>query len=504
MNKTRLTVYKSNDSFIEIQTIDEGVAREIYDYFSFKMPNAQFHPLVRKRRWDGFIHLFQKKTGLLPLGLYWRLQKFCKDFGYEIDGWQPETTPDFDRDIAEQFAKDIKPRAGGKPITAHAHQIKAFYKATKYRRILLESSTSSGKSLIAYLLYQYLCAKGMKGLYLVPTVGLVNQLYADFEDYSGQTMDRNIHKIYAGQDKSSHKGLIVSTWQSVNKQHDVWYEQFDYVICDEVHTAAAKELSNIMERCNRAYYKIGMTGSLQDAKAHRMALEGMFGPVEKIMTNAEAIEKKIAADLTIKAVLLKYSDEEQKKFNAAIAVRKHIMMDAKIEQYQNEIKFIIESEVRNEFIVNLVKSLKQTTLVLTQSIEHAKLLHTLLEEECISRNVYLIYGDTAASEREDIRHELNDDPTAIGIATYGTFQTGISVRNLHNVVFASFSKSKIRLLQSIGRALRMSETKDKATVWDISDDFGEECFSMKHREVRLSLYAREKFRINEIEVNDDK
>jgi type I site-specific restriction endonuclease len=113
-----------------------------------------------------------------------------------------------------------------------------------------------------------------------------------------------------------------------------------------------------------------------------------------------------------------------------------------------------------------------------------------------SRQIFFVYGGTDVEVRESIRAITEKEKDAIIVASYGTFSTGTNIRNLHNIIFASPSKSRIRNLQSIGRGLRIGDDKAKATLFDIADDLrvGKHSnFTLKHFIDRVKIYEDEKF-----------
>jgi len=326
-----------------------------------------------------------------------------------------------------------------------------------------------------------------RGLLIVPRIGLVHQMTGDFKSYSGNNgwdVDANIHKIYQGQDKTTDSFLTISTWQSIYQMPPLWFTQFDFVIGDEAHEFKAKSLMDIMTGLTNAKYRIGTTGTLDGTKTHRLVLEGLFGSVRKVTTTKELMDSKHLAEFQIKCLLLRHSES--------------ICQAAKNFTYQQEIEYLILNESRNRFITNLAVSLEGNTLVLYQYVDkHGRILHDLISKrlgEC--RKVFFVSGETDVDIREEIRHIVELETNAIIVASFGTFSTGINIRNLHNIVFASPSKSRIRTLQSIGRGLRVSETKTNATLFDIADDMRykkHENFTLKHFALRIQLYSEEKF-----------
>jgi len=392
---------------------------------------------------------------------------------------------------AEKFMRAIKVPA---KFDTMEYQLEAFVHAIREKRALLLSPTSSGKSLIIYLILRYLkdILDAKKLLVIVPNIALVNQLASDFADY-GYDVDRHVHRIYGGMDKQTGKAIAISTWQSLATLPRKYFEQFEVVIGDECHQFKAKSLTEIMTCLTKTKYRIGTTGTLDGSLTNAMVLEGLFGPVRKVNTNKELMDSKRIADFEIKGLLLKYPED--------------ICKQAKTFTYQQEIEFLIGNEARNNFIKNLALSLKGNTLILFQFVDkHGKYLYDIISKEVTAgRKVYFVYGGTDVDVREEIRGIVEKETDAIIIASYGVFSTGISIKNLHNIIFASPSKSRIRNLQSIGRGLRISDTKKSAVLFDIADDMRHkrhENYTLEHFAIRIRYYTEEqhKFKIYKIDL----
>lgn len=453
---------------------DPGTAQEICDAFTFDVPGAKFTPLYRSRVWDGKIRIFNPLTRLLYCGLLDHLGSFCKSRNYELvlDGNFGDT--EFSLVEAESFIKKLEP--------AHQprdYQVEAFVHAVRKRRALLLSPTGSGKSLIIYLLA---CFYRKKTLVIVPTTSLVHQMASDFESYG--LPPGMVHKIMSGEEKESNKIFFVSTWQSIYKMPKSWFKQFDVVIGDECHLFKAKSLTGIMTALDTCKYRFGFTGTLDGTLTNKLVLEGLFGPVKKVTTTADLMEQKHLADLSIKALVLKHPDEARKLISKA--------------EYQDEMDYLVRCEARNKFIKNLALSLKGNTLLLFQYVEkHGKILHEMISSEATDRRVFFISGSVDGNEREDIRRIIETEKDAIVVASYGTSSTGINIRNLSNVVFASPSKSRVRNLQSIGRGLRTTEDKTTATLYDIADDLSwksKKNHTLLHFIERVKTYNGEQFK----------
>src|SRR6056300_823027 len=177
--------------------------------------------------------------------------------------------------------------------------------------------------------------------------------------------------------------------------------------------------------------------------------------------------------------------------------------------YQEEMDFIVQSDKRNKYIRNLAAGLQGNSLVLFQYVEkHGKDLYENIKQKATDKQVFYVYGGVETDEREKIREITEKSDNAIIVASYGTFSTGINIRNLHNIVFASPSKSRIRNLQSIGRGLRLKDDNSTATLYDISDNMtynGIPNYTLRHFEERLNIYKEEKFNyeIHKVEFKNE-
>lgn len=473
-----LKLHKLNESYIKFEC-ERSMAQELSDFFTFFVPNYQFTPAYKSRVWDGKIRLADLRTNTIYHGLVPYIEKFCKerDYKLEIDS-EISLTEEFSVVEAKDFINTLN-----LPHEVRDYQLKSFINAIRNKRMLLLSPTASGKSLIIYLIIRYLQECDFKrGLLIVPNISLVAQMYKDFEDYGYDSVD-HCHCIHGGKDKQSKKFLFISTWQSIYTQPKEYFEQFDFVIGDEAHAFKAKSMTTIMAGCNNAKYRIGTTGTLDGTQTHRLVLEGLFGPVFKSTSTSELIEKGQLADFQIKCLMLKYPElvcKESKKWD-----------------YQTELNYIVSNPKRNDFIKNLVLSLNGNTLVLFQLVEkHGKILHDLIKSQAKNRHVFFVYGGTDVEIRESVRSITEKESNAIIVASYGVYSTGVNIRNLHNIVFASPSKSRVRNLQSIGRGLRKGDNKEKATLFDIADDFRDgkhTNYTLKHFIERVKIYDEEKF-----------
>jgi superfamily II DNA or RNA helicase len=472
-----IRIEKINELYVKLRC-EPWMAKEIDSFFTFKVPGYQFTPAYRSGMWNGEIHLFNTSTCLLYAGLTEYIEKFAQEREYKVEYLYDNAAFDFSLIEAKEEIKNF-----GIKIEPRDYQIEAFAHAVRNHRAMMLSPTASGKSLIIYLLIRWYRFLRNKILLIVPTTSLVQQMYTDFESY-GFDSNKYCHMIYSGKEKETNQPIVITTWQSVYKMPKAWFNKFNVVIGDEAHLFKAKSLTKILSNLDQCKYRFGFTGTLDGTQTHRLVLEGLFGPVKKVTTTKELMDQKHLSSFKIKCLVLKYTDEECK------AVSKM--------KYQDEIDFIVSSQKRNNFIKKLALSLNGNTLLLFQYIEkHGKILHDLISSAVEpGRQVYFVHGGIGASDREDIRRLVEMEKDAIIIASYGTFSTGINIRNLHNIIFASPSKSRIRNLQSIGRGLRLGENKDGCVLFDIADDLtwkAKKNYSLDHFVERMKIYNEEKF-----------
>ena len=470
-----VNIERVNEVYIRVRT-ESGIKMELSKHFEFEVPGAKFSPAYRNKIWDGRIRMFNAMTGMIYAGLLPHIVKFCatRDYECEVDA---QLKPDESvqdtagYDLAKEFDAIYEPRD---------YQNNAIVHALKNNRSLLLSPTASGKSLIIYLLSRFHAEQGRRVLIVVPTISLVTQMATDFVEYN-KNRYINIHKIMGGVEKNIDAEYTITTWQSVFKEKKDWFSKFDMVVIDEAHLAKAKSITGIMEKMPDCKYRYGLTGTLDGTQTHKLVLEGLFGAVFDVVKTKTLIDDKTLAEFKIKSVVLSYPDTIRKANTG--------------KTYQEEIDWIVRNESRNSFIRNLAWSLPGNTLILFQFVEkHGKVLHPILARE--DKTIHFVHGEVQAQDRENVRHITETTDNNIILASYGTFSTGINIRRLDNIIFASPSKGKIRNLQSIGRVLRKGNGKEKAALYDIVDDLqwkNKKNFAVLHFLERVKIYTEEGF-----------
>jgi len=457
---SEITLKKIDEVFMKVEC-DDGLARDLFDFFSFTVPNAKFMPSVKNRYWDGKVRLFSIKTNKIYIGLLPYVDEFCRERGYDIIGIEDILGVKEREKCSQSWLADLN-----LPFEPREYQIDAFNTAIQYGRQLLLSPTASGKSLIIYLLTRYY---NKKTVIIVPTTSLVEQMAKDFEDYG---YDKEICKIYSGQPVFD-SDITITTWQSFSKAPKNVLESFEVVVGDEAHLFKANVLKGILEKMRKTAVRIGTTGTLDGSECHRLQLEGLFGPVKKVISSYQLMDEGTIANIDIQCVILRHT--KQKKLT-----------------YQEEMDYLVSSKERNAFITNLVASLKGNTLVLFQYVEkHGEVLYPMLEGRV--EDLHYVYGGTDTEDREKVRGVVEKSDNSVILASYGTFSTGVNIKRIDNIVFASPSKSRIRNLQSIGRGLRKVEGKESMRLFDIADDLQCDNYTLGHLKDRINIYNEEKF-----------
>ena len=502
-----INVSPIDQAHLRVTCEDQGVLQELSEFFSFFAAGYKFSPAFRKHQWDGRIKLYNLRNQTLPSGLLLHLKQYSDSRKHQLNlapGLRlPELTEAESAASASLYAAT---GTDGKPLEIRDYQQAAIGKAVKDEKVLLVSPTGSGKSLIIYQLLRWYLdhVKGSskRAIIIVPTTSLVEQMYNDFSDYSAQdkTFDpeKMLHRIYSGQEKETDAPVIITTWQSAINMGPKWFEQFGAVFGDEAHLFKAVSLTKIMSWLKNAWFRIGTTGTLpggEDAKVNKLVLEGCFGPTYQVTTTHELIDKDVLAQLKIHMLVLKYPEAIRKEYGNL--------------EYQEELDFLTSYEPRNRFITNLVADLKGNSLILYQFVEkHGQPLFEAVKKKLkdTKRKVYFVSGEVDTEERERIRNLVEKEEGSVIIASFGTFSTGINIKNLHNIIFASPTKSQIRVLQSIGRGLRKTEDERPTTVYDIADDLSRKNsknYTLTHGIERAKIYSKEKFdfQVHEVPIS---
>ena len=466
-----MTIVPVDDVWIRVDCEDHE-AQELSAFFTFDIPGAQYMPAYRKKNWSGKIHLFKLRGHLLYRGLLSRLLTYAAQQGYQVTNEVPIAEPLY------PGALDAWVNAQPLPVVPRAYQVAALRTLLDTHRGIVLSPTGSGKSLIIHLLTQ---ALDVPTLIVVPTTGLVAQLTTDFISY-GVDPDR-IQTIQAGRTKTRQAPIVISTWQSIYQLPTEYFADYPCVMVDEVHLAKSTSLVGLMAKCLETPYRFGFTGTLDDTHAHQLILEGLFGDITRVTTTHALVEQHQLSPLRVKMCVIKYPASVCKEMRRS--------------PYPDEVEYLVSSPQRLDIIAKTAIATKGNVLVLFNFVEkHGIPLFERIQHLVVGRDVHFVHGGVASDERERIRLWVEQNDNQIIVASFGTFSTGVNIPNLSTLIFASPAKSKIRVLQSIGRTLRLSSGKTHATLLDFVDDLrvgSSVNHVFRHAEHRGQYYAAERF-----------
>lgn len=484
---------KKDNVFMKV-ICDRGIAVELNEEMSFFVPGYKFMPKYKNKMWDGKIYLLNLRTREMYNGLVYKVHKFCKANGYTLK--VDPALVDFDELDVDQVETYFNEFVNTEEFEIRDYQLQSIVDCIKFKRKLLLSPTSSGKSLVIYMITRILQDMyEAKVLITCTSTGLVEQMTEDFWSYQKPEEEKlNINRIYSGKKFDPEADIVVTTWQSAYKKDPEWFDQFDVIISDEAHAYKANCLKDMLEKTKASPFKFGFTGTLDEAISNKLTLEGLFGPVVNLISTKELIERGYIADIKIYALIFEYDEEARKKLRN--------FKDGKKATYQEEIEWIVTNENRNKAIINLLKKLKGNSLTLFQYVEkHGQVLYDKLSAE--KDNVFFIHGGADIEYRVNAKKVTEESDDADLIASYGTFQQGESVKRLHNLILGSPSKSKIRVLQSLGRGLRKGRDKTSISAFDIVDDLSigkYENYAKAHFKKRHEYYMKEGFEVKFVKV----
>lgn len=485
-----IEVQKENEVYFKINA-DIDQLLELKEYLSCYAPNYKFHPKFRARIWNGKISFFGIKDKLLPIGLLSEFKSFLNRFDYRAQfNFNKEYLYN---EISKNQVKDFCDKLTcTTDYTLRDYQYETVWRCLKNKRGVIESATGSGKSLSIYCSIRYLLKNNKQVLLVVPNISLVEQMYSDFKDYGWMDIDDYAVRLYSNKIKNfdNTKPVLITTWQSIFRKSENFFERFGGIIVDEVQHLKSVSIQTIAKKCKNADYRLGFTGTLPMEKADRYNIHGFLGQKLFDLKASTLIDKGILSNIKIANVILKYTPEEVNYI--------------KNRDYQSEIDYILDHKKRNKILNKIIDNTpkEHNILLLVNRIEKSlDLVQPYLQEKYPNRIIYRISGQTDANEREQIRKEMEKNNGVILCATYQTMSTGVNIKKLHNVIFFASYKSKIKVLQSIGRGLRKHKSKEKLILWDVVDDFrwkkrtgniGEN-HTFKHFKERLKYYKDQGF-----------
>ena len=490
-----ITLLPYNELFYKIEA-GRGIMGPLRDYFSIRAPGFIFNPLYKNGLWNGFIQLF--KNNLFPVGLVKDLENYAKTNNLTL--FKPVlkqislSDEYIDEFLETTVLADLNKKTGDVlRIYLRDYQRDAVITSIKNRHQLIVSQTSTGKSLMIYMIVRLL-QQGIlfdnKMLIIVPSITLVEQMYKDFANYSRLNkwdVDKYCTKMHSKSQPDYSKQILITTWQSLMDKPESFFKDYQAVFLDEAHkigkqnTKESREVEKEIIKCANAKYLLGFTGTLPPEVLYKKKIQSYFGQIKEVTSYSDAIAAGNISDLRINILKLHYTTG----------------FDGNLRNYKNEKSYIMSSSYRNEFIKKLLLKNKGNQLMLFMEIKkHAKIIYESIKTDprFVDRQVILLDSKSSVSEREEAKKILETNNNVIVFGTYALLGTGWSVNNIWNIIFAAPLKSKIAVLQSIGRGLRLIPGEKKVCqIWDIVDQFEYKNILYKHYLEREKYYLENKF-----------
>jgi len=484
----KIIARKLNEVYLKLQTT-KSIEMDLYGFFAEFAENYMFHPKFRASFWDGKIRHYDKQNSLLPIGLLPKLSKYChqNQIELELDFDTSSLFNELTDESLYDFYDEVIPKDS--ELYPRYYQHNTILKALNNKRGICRLATSAGKSFIQYLFCRKLLQEDRNILFIVPNISLVEQMYSDFVSYGFTEVDSNVCKLHSQIKKEKlnfNLPILLTTWQSLQGKRPGFFEKFDTLIIDETHLSSGATIQSICKYCVNADVRIGLTGTMPANKATNQTIVGMLGPIVYDVTTRELIDRGFASDVKINNMILKYDNS----FKVS-------------RTYDEEMKFVTSYSPRLSVLDKIIKETDKgkNSLFLVHKIDHLEETFKYLQDNYGTEySVYKIYGEIKASVRETIRQKMESEGNVLLVATYSTLSTGWSVKRLHNIVFYSSYKSKIKILQSIGRGLRKHESKESMVLWDIVDDLRYkhgnkeiDNYIFKHFKARKTYYEEQGF-----------
>ena len=503
-DKNWLSLIDHTEEF-EKKQIEISLTKKIHNHF--------FHPLVKKKHWDGSICFVDKKLPIwrIPIGLWSEVYQIGQKYKIEIsiEGLDKIIDNSLTLEAYTEWCKDFFKNGIGGDMNKipRDYQIETAWKIIKFKLSVSEVATSSGKTLIAFMVLAYLkqVYNVQKFLMVVPNSNLVMQGSEDFEEYGLDELENcELQQIHGSNKKKISSGLMIGTYQSLVKMEPEFFDGVEAVFVDECHQAQSASIKKVVALCRDSKWRFGLSGTLANkATAEYLTIQQFLGPLIMEISPRFLFENKYATPVSIKIVKMDWLNPEVKE-------KLGTLKETKTEIEGNEIfnierKLVVNSEKRLNYVLDFILKTSKNSLVLFHSVGegYGKRIYDGIKERSNDREVYYIDGDTEPGKREIFLNRMEEGVNRVLVASFGTLSTGISVKNIHNIFLTESYKSEVLIKQSLGRGMRLFEGKDKVNIIDFVDDFswdGKENYLMKHSKERIEIYKKEHFEYKIYEV----
>ena len=457
---------------VKIEGLDLTTRKDLVNKFKYEIPGAKYLPAVRLGRWDGKVAYFQL-GGSTYINLLPDILPLLDERGYDIaveDTREYRTTFDFDQVTEDTFTDILWPKghpAEGKPIVLRDYQIEIINKFLANPQCMQEVATGAGKTIMTAALSLSVQNYG-RSIVIVPSKSLVTQTEADYIN-----MGLDVGVLF-GDRKEYNRTHTICTWQSLNAlvknsrnyETDVTIGEFlEGVVCvmvDEAHSAKADALKSMLTTVfAKVPLRWGLTGTVPKEDFAFQSLNCCIGPVIGRLSASELQEAGHLSNCHVNIVQL----VDHVEYN----------------DYQAELKYLLETEERLGYIADLIDKIAQTgnTLVLVDRVGPGKEIASKVN------NAVFVSGATKAKDRKDEYDEIATSNNKVIVATYGVAAVGINIPRIFNMVLLEPGKSFVRVIQSIGRGVRKAEDKDFVQIWDLTSTCK---FAKRHLTKRKAFY----------------
>lgn len=499
-----IKIKRINESYYSLET-DVKTTKMIRDFLKVENPNAYFDKSIQYGLKDKYTRFYKSLTDTTTI-IYTGHLNILKRFGVEYQ----EQVNDISDDEILQYIDSVK-----LPFKPYDYQIDNIKLALRHNRMMFKSCTSSGKSLSISLILNFFRLKGLRGVLIVPNINLLTQFKSDIESYGLKELSEQTLLLGDGNESDFSTCLTITTWQSMTKEVDNLNKlNLDFIICDEAHRMASECTSDIIKKSINTKIKLGFTGTLPEDPIAKMTLIGLFGLPKTIITASELIDRGLATPVYIKTLILNYNKEDKIRFKNML-------------NYQEQLGFIKEHQERTETIVKIATKFfneNKNVLVLFQHTEHGKdiykllintLYHKKIEESDIvgkdsiefqkEHKVLFMNGEQSGKIREEQRNFMEQNKGTILVGNFSVMSTGINIKQLHVLIFASPLKAFTTISQSLGRLMRKHSDKKESIVIDIVDNFGlrktSGIFYKQYQHRLSSSYIPEEFSVTETMID---
>ena len=470
MKTATLTV--KDEVNVKIDGLDLNTRKKLVNQFKYDVPYARYLPAVRLGRWDGKVSYFQM-GGSTYVNLLPEILPVLDAEGYDIeldDLRDYRTSFEFEAVTETSYSDIVWPKnhpQEGEPVKLRDYQVDIVNAFLNNTQCLQEVATGAGKTIMTASLSERVEQYG-RSIVIVPNKSLVTQTE---KDYRNMQLDVG---VFYGDRKEFGCRHTICTWQSLNvllknTRNAVaeitigeFLEDVVAVIVDEVHMAKADALKTLLTGVmSHIPIRWGLTGTIPKEQFEFQSLHVSLGPVINQLSASELQDRGVLAQCHVNVVQL----VDHSEFN----------------NYQSELKYLLEEEGRLDAIAGLIQQVNQTgnTLILVDRITAGQELVKRLD------NAVFISGATKAGDRQDHYDQVQISEDKIIVATYGVAAVGINIPRIFNLVLVEPGKSFVRVIQSIGRGIRKAEDKDYVQIWDVTSTCK---FAKRHLTKRKTFY----------------